>query len=285
VGTVHSLVANNTLVRPQHWILRILQESTSSGGYTLLTCASNRFLNNVVYFDRSDLSTCLNIGVNTDPASFQFGNNLWYAFNQPSQSQPNLPSAETNGIYGLDPLFIDEAGGDFSLATNSPAAGSAMRLPEARADLLARCYANPPSIGAFEADPPAVEQADSDGDGMPDVWEEGHQLNRLDPSDAGIDTDGDRLNSVDEFIAGTDPNNARSVFLLRSVALDSSQLSFRCQTVTGRVYRVESRWVPSGSPWTEIGMTSGSGAEWAFTQSVGGELGHLFRVSVNLASD
>ncbi len=202
VGTVDSLVANNTIVRPHNWILRILQETTSSGGYTFLACASNRFLNNLVYFDRADLNTYVNIGANTDPASFQFANNLWYAFNQPSQSQPALPSAETNGIYGLDPLFTDEPAGDFSITTNSPAIGSAMILPEARADLLERCYAKPPAIGALEANPPTIDRADSDGDQMPDVWEDVNQLNRLDPSDALIDADGDRLNSLAEFTCG-----------------------------------------------------------------------------------
>ena len=122
VGTVGSLVANNTIVEPSRWVLRILQETVSSGGYTFLPCSSNQFINNLVYFNRSQISTHVNIGANTDAASFKFAHNLWFAFNQPSQSQPSLPSAETNGVYGLNPLFVDATNGNFSVSTNSPVA-------------------------------------------------------------------------------------------------------------------------------------------------------------------
>lgn len=48
---------------------------------------------------------------------------------------------------------------------------------------------------------------DEDGDGMPDDWEEFHQLNRLDPNDAGIDSDGDGYPNLMEFRFGGDPGN------------------------------------------------------------------------------
>jgi hypothetical protein len=154
VGAVDSLVANNTIVEPGRWVMRILQETVSSGGYTFLPCSSNQFVNNLVYFNRSQISTPVNIGANTDAASFKFANNLWYAFNQPSQSQPTLPSLEINGVYALNPVFADAASGNFSVTTNSPAAAKGRRLPGVSADLLKRCYANPPTIGAFEAESP-----------------------------------------------------------------------------------------------------------------------------------
>lgn len=151
VGAVNSLVANNTVVEPGRWVLRILQETVSGGGFTFLPGSSNQFINNLVYFDRSRISTFVNIGANTDAASFQFANNLWYAFNQPYQSQPTLPSAETNGVYGLNPLFTDVASGNFTVTTESPALGKGRRLPRVSADFLEGCYSNPPTIGAFEA--------------------------------------------------------------------------------------------------------------------------------------
>jgi uncharacterized protein (DUF1800 family) len=48
---------------------------------------------------------------------------------------------------------------------------------------------------------------DSDKDGMPDVWEDAHGLNKFDPSDATQDADGDGLSNRDEYLAGTDPRN------------------------------------------------------------------------------
>ncbi len=165
VGAVDSLVANNTIVSPRRWLLRILQETTSSGGYTFLPCGQNEFVNNLVYFDRSQISTYVNIGPNTDAASFRFANNLWYAFDRPELSRPTLPSPETNGVYGLDPLFKAAGAGDFSVPTNSPAAGKGRRLPRVWADLAERCYANLPTIGAFEANPAPTESADAAGDG------------------------------------------------------------------------------------------------------------------------
>lgn len=152
VGTVNSLVANNTLIEPRRWILRILQETVSSGGYTFLPCGQNQFINNLAYFDRSQISTHVNIGANTDASSFEFANNLWYAFNQPNQSQPSLPSAETNGLYAVNPRFNNAAAGDYSVATNSAAVGKGRRLPNVKADLLERCYADRPILGAFEGD-------------------------------------------------------------------------------------------------------------------------------------
>lgn len=47
---------------------------------------------------------------------------------------------------------------------------------------------------------------DSDGDGLPDVWELAHGLDPLSRFDALRDADNDRLNHLEEFRRGTDPN-------------------------------------------------------------------------------
>lgn len=49
---------------------------------------------------------------------------------------------------------------------------------------------------------------DSDGDGMPDGWEQSNGLNPLDPADAPIDNDNDQLTNLDEYHHHTNPNNA-----------------------------------------------------------------------------
>jgi len=49
---------------------------------------------------------------------------------------------------------------------------------------------------------------DTDGDQMPDGWEVENGLDALDPLDAALDTDGDGLLNLEEYIAGTKPDEA-----------------------------------------------------------------------------
>lgn len=150
VGTTDSLVANNTIIDPKRWILRILQETTSKDPYAFLPCGRNQFINNLIYYDGSQISVHCNIGANTDPASFQFANNLWFDHHQPDRSRPNLPASESNAIYALDPKFKNASSNDFSIYPGTPAVGKGKKHPKVRSDFLERCYSDPLSIGAFE---------------------------------------------------------------------------------------------------------------------------------------
>ncbi len=165
VGSVNSVAANNTIVNPTTWIFRILQETVTSPSYTFLPSGNNNLENNLFYFDRSDISTFVNIGPNTDSASFSFRHNLWYAHNNPNQSTPSLPIQEIGGIYGQDPLFRDFESSDFHIDPESHAALAGSLPPQVTGDFDGRCYEEPPSIGAFEI----PLKGDINGDGNTDL--------------------------------------------------------------------------------------------------------------------
>lgn len=150
VGCVDCLVANNTIVTPHNWILRILQETTTEPPYTFLPASNGRFVNNLVYFDRSDLSTYVNVGPNTAPQTFVFENNLWYAYDNPAQSAPSLPVAQTGAVIGQDPLFFDAGSGNYAIGAQSPASGAGLAPAGAPGDVAGVCYRTPPAIGAYE---------------------------------------------------------------------------------------------------------------------------------------
>jgi len=150
VGCVNCVVAHNTLVNATHWLLRILQETTTSPPYAFTACSNNIFESNLLYFSRAALSTHINIGGNTLPATFTFARNLWYAHDNPAQSTPSLPSPEIGGVYGQNPQLAAPAAGDFHIAFASPASGAGSAPPRVPGDFDRRCWCEAPAIGAFE---------------------------------------------------------------------------------------------------------------------------------------
>jgi len=57
------------------------------------------------------------------------------------------------------------------------------------------------------ASPHRLSVGDTDRDGMPDDWEDANGLDKNNSADASGDLDSDGLLNVDEYLAGTDPNN------------------------------------------------------------------------------
>ena len=147
VGCVDCVAAHNTVVNPATWLLRILQETTSGGGYTFLPASNGQLVNNIFYFEDGDISTHVNVGPNTSPATFGFAHNLWQAWDAPGTSAPTLPSAEAGGLYGQDPQFLP----GFAIPPSSPAAGAGAAQAWLAGDRRGACYGAPPSLGAYEA--------------------------------------------------------------------------------------------------------------------------------------
>jgi hypothetical protein len=119
---------------------------------------------------------------------------------------------------------------------------------------------------------------DADGNGLPDDWEILHfGAVGVDPS---ADADGDGASNRSEYIAGTDPRDASSVFRSENWR-DGSQMILRVPTVTGRRYRLMGSDNLSSGSWTEIDAIDGDGSplEWERPMS-GGR--YFLRVEVSI---
>ncbi len=164
VGCIDSVVAHNTIIDPEDWFFRILQETVTSAPYAFHATGESGFINNLLYFDRARLrGTDINLGPNTAPDSFLFMNNLWYAYDQPDASQPDLPGPELGAQVGIDPQLANPAQEDYRITPASPAAMSGVFTELADLDFAGTPYLDPPSIGAFELG------GDPDSDGLPTV--------------------------------------------------------------------------------------------------------------------
>ena len=162
VGCIDSVVAHNTIVDPEDWFFRILQETVTSSPYTFHAAGQSGFINNLLYFDRARLkSTDINVGPTTAPGTFLYMNNLWYAHDNPGASQPDLPGLEVDGLVGTDPLLANPATENYTITLDSPAAMSGASTEVVDFDFAETLYMDPPSIGAFEL------SGDLDGDGLP----------------------------------------------------------------------------------------------------------------------
>ncbi|MBI4877063.1 MAG: right-handed parallel beta-helix repeat-containing protein [Acidobacteria bacterium] len=153
VGCDGCVFAQNTVIERRTWVARILQETTGS---RFVPSRNGLFVNNLMVLKEGDLRTFVNVGPGTAPETFEFASNLWYALDRGAgwggPVYPNEIPPETGSVIQSDPGLVDRAGGDFRIPHGSPAEGAG-RAPAfgPAPDFEGRCWADPPSIGAFEA--------------------------------------------------------------------------------------------------------------------------------------
>ncbi|MBN2136680.1 MAG: right-handed parallel beta-helix repeat-containing protein [Sedimentisphaerales bacterium] len=98
-GIFHS----NTIILPEKWVLRILQETKDP---KFKPCHDGVFENNLVIYD-SRVSVFVNVGPGTAPQTFSFGRNAWH--NLDGTRKPSLPARETDAIYQPDIELSEES--------------------------------------------------------------------------------------------------------------------------------------------------------------------------------
>lgn len=100
VGVDGAEFSNNTLLYPEKWIFRILQETKVP---EFAPCRNVVIKNNRIVFRRAAVRTEINSSNGVAAETFRFENNRWFAEDRPEASRPQLPVEETGGVYGQDP--------------------------------------------------------------------------------------------------------------------------------------------------------------------------------------
>jgi hypothetical protein len=156
---------------------------------------------------------------------------------------------------GLLSAAIDSGGGVASLGseTNHSSIGGALDTSASATGLIEILY---PEIPAG---------SDADANGLPDAWET--QYFGATGAAGSADADGDGTTNLMEYLAGTDPRSASSVFRPTSHA-SGGNLVLTVPTVQGRSYRVWGTANLQGT-WTQHDTITGDGStvEWLYALS------------------
>jgi len=81
---------------------------------------------------------------------------------------------------------------------------------------------------------------DSDGDGMPDGWELANSLNPNNGADAEQDADGDGVNNLAEYRAGTNPTSPLSYLRIQSIAAGGTNgVQITWGSVSNKLYAIQ----------------------------------------------
>ena len=100
----------------------------------------------------------------------------------------------------------------------------------------------------------AADTGDTDGDGMPDVYENQFPLalNPNNPNDGTLDYDGDGMTNFQEYLAGTNPQSASSRLFLNGSFESPGRICLQFSAVSNVTYNFQSRVSLSTGVWLNL---------------------------------
>jgi hypothetical protein len=83
----------------------------------------------------------------------------------------------------------------------------------------------------------SFDSVDTDGDGLPDEWEDDHGTDRL-VADGNADPDQDGATNLEEYLAGTDPQSAQSRLKVDAITSAPGLTTLQFLAISNRTYSV-----------------------------------------------
>lgn len=123
---------------------------------------------------------------------------------------------------------------------------------------------------------------DFDHDSMSDTWERANGLDPSNPADAQLDGDGDGVNSLAEYRAGTNPSDLNSYLRIASVSEAAGGVRLTWGSVSNRLYSVERSTDLSARFSTLIQQIPATPPENTFIDtSATNSLGYFYRLKLD----
>ncbi len=164
--------------------------------------------------------------------------------------EPQLPGSPDAGLVPY--VIVEEINYSPAAPWPTDAAGTGLSLQRRAPDLFGDDPAN------WTAAIPSPGDLDSDGDGLPDRWEQAHGLSptaSAGPDGPEGDSDDDGLTNAQEFAAGTDPRNPASALAL-TAAETADGLRLRFLAASDHTYTVLYRDNLSTGAWQTLRAVS-----------------------------
>lgn len=195
--------------------------------------------------------------------------------------KPDPPQIPPHPDAGFVPYIrVDKVNYSLTAPWPTGAAGTGKSLQRKSALLFGNDPANweaaAPTAGAGNPSQPF----DSDGDGMPDLWEVYYGLNPQDPSDSTGDLDGDGATNLSEYQNGTDPRAVQTAPRISNIVINGSAgVSIAFTSTPGQTYTLQGRTsLSEGAPWLHLANKTATGTTTILGDVPQGDQQRFYRV-------